>query len=102
MRTIKLTYFAKSPIITPLMHLRTLGPCQLENIDVLWVSEYQDLQETWFSDKHLIVIQRNFAGNLPLYRQIVEKAASMNLPIIYDIDDYLFDLPEDHPDRAVI
>ncbi|MCS7055083.1 MAG: glycosyltransferase [Thermoflexales bacterium] len=45
----------------------------------------------------VIFIQRDFAIYAEEYDAVVARARSAGKPIVYDIDDLLFDLPEDHP-----
>jgi glycosyltransferase involved in cell wall biosynthesis len=47
----------------------------------------------------LIVVQRDVPRDLPQYRKIVQIARQFRKPIIWEIDDLLFDLPPEHPDR---
>jgi GT2 family glycosyltransferase/glycosyltransferase involved in cell wall biosynthesis len=47
----------------------------------------------------LVVIQRDFARDFRNYEKILKQAHLLNKPIIYDLDDLLFQLPDNHPDR---
>lgn len=47
----------------------------------------------------LVLFQRDFPRFTGIYEQVVLKARSEGKPIIFDIDDLLLELPEDHPDR---
>ena len=47
-----------------------------------------------------VLIQRDFPKFIPLYGEIVARATAEGKPIIYEIDDLLFQLPEEHPYAA--
>jgi processive 1,2-diacylglycerol beta-glucosyltransferase len=44
-----------------------------------------------------VVVQREFAKAASLFNEVLARARAEGKPIIYEIDDLLFDLPEDHP-----
>jgi len=46
-----------------------------------------------------VVVQRDFPRNIAFFFDILMQAREYEIPIIYEIDDLLFDLPDDHPDR---
>lgn len=50
-----------------------------------------------FSD--IVIIQRNFPNNFSKYTQVIENARYYQKPVIFDIDDLFFFLPENHSDR---
>ncbi|HEY62049.1 MAG TPA: glycosyltransferase family 4 protein [Anaerolineae bacterium] len=49
----------------------------------------------------IVFIQRDFPKRFNSYLKIIETAKSLGKPIVYDIDDFLFFLPEKHPDRLM-
>lgn len=44
-----------------------------------------------------IIIQRDFARFYDQYKEIVKRAKSLDKPIVYEVDDLLFNMPSDHP-----
>src|SRR5690606_5648060 len=52
------------------------------------------------SQGDLIVIQRDFARDFRNYEKIIKKARQLNKPVVYDLDDLLFHLPRNHPERS--
>jgi len=50
-------------------------------------------------DTDLIIIQRDYPRDLKQYEKIVRQANFHRKPIVFEIDDYLWQLPLDHPDR---
>ena len=47
----------------------------------------------------VIVLQRDFPSAIEFYEEILAQARQKQIPVILDLDDLLFVLPEDHPDR---
>jgi len=77
-------------IISP---LRKLGICLIDglreglnNLDLI-------------KEADLVIIQRDFPRNLDAFYSIVEKSRYYNKKIVFDIDDLIFELPNDHADR---
>lgn len=52
------------------------------------------------SQADLVLIQRDFPSHLQDYDQILSTARAQSKPIVYDLDDWLLELPENHPDRV--
>lgn len=51
------------------------------------------------SQVDLVLIQRDFPSHLQDYDQVLSTARALSKPIVYDLDDWLLELPENHPDR---
>jgi glycosyltransferase involved in cell wall biosynthesis len=73
--------------------LRKLGICLidglregLDNLDLI-------------KEADLVIIHRDFPKNLDIFYSIVEKSKYYNKKIVFDIDDLIFELPNDHTDR---
>lgn len=47
----------------------------------------------------VIIIQRQFPQRFNEYQEIIKIAKSERKPVVFDLDDLLFFLPPDHPDR---
>lgn len=47
----------------------------------------------------IVILQREFPVRLDMYLRIMESAQRKGKPVLLEIDDLLFFLPEDHPDR---
>jgi dTDP-4-dehydrorhamnose reductase len=50
--------------------------------------------------KFKLHLDRIADADLDAYEEVVRKSRDLEIPILYDIDDLLIDLPEDHPDTA--
>ncbi len=80
-------------------YLRIRGPMRHLGINVIEGKENGEVFPERVSLGDLIVIQRDFARDFRNYEKIINKARSLNKPVVYDIDDLLFQLPDNHPDR---
>jgi len=80
-------------------HLRIVAPYTNAGYEIISGIENNEvkIQPIEFSD--LVIIQRNFPNNYSKYVQIIENARYYRKPVIFDIDDLFFFLPENHPDR---
>lgn len=80
-------------------YLRITAPFRQAGIEVIQgnVADSLDLEKIKQGDA--VIIQREFPCNSVIYDEIVKVAREAGKVIIYEIDDLLFDLPEDHPER---
>lgn len=80
-------------------HLRIVAPYTTAGYKIISGIENNEvkIQPIEFSD--IVIIQRNFPNNYSEYAQIIENARYYRKPVIFDIDDLFFFLPENHPDR---
>ena len=46
-----------------------------------------------------MLVQRDFPGQFDLYQQVVRAAKEEGKPLVVEMDDLLFHLPENHPER---
>ena len=79
--------------------LRVLGPAKMLGIEV--ISAYQDgeVQKDKIQTCNIFIHQRDFCKDFNAYETMVSIAHEKKVPIIFDLDDLLFELPENHPDR---
>lgn len=79
---------------------RVLAPARVLGIPVLRVIEEDgSINFQAIEEGDLIVVQRDVPRDLHLYRKVVQIARQSSKPIIWEIDDLLFELPPEHPDR---
>lgn len=83
----------------PCSHIRILGPMDHLNIKVIKGFKDSVLNLDGISVCDLVVIQRIFPRHLDLYEQVIEKARAERKIVVFDMDDFLFALPDDHPER---
>jgi processive 1,2-diacylglycerol beta-glucosyltransferase len=79
--------------------LRILGPAEAAGIKVIRGVESGVVHFERLEEGELVVFQRDFARDLDSYEKIVSLARESHKPVLMDIDDLLFELPDDHPDR---
>lgn len=80
-------------------HLRIGAPLNWAGVQVYWRRITDELKPQEIAASDLVVIQRDFPRNLTHYAEIVRLANFHRKPIVFEIDDLLWDLPPDHPDR---
>ena len=80
-------------------HLRITAPLREAGIEIIqgFVDGVPDLEKIKEGDA--VIFQREFPRNQSLYYDVVRTARSEGKYLIYEMDDLLFDLPEDHPER---
>ena len=79
--------------------LRILGPAKSSGINVIPGVENGSVHFERIVDGDLVVLQRDFPRNLDAYEKIISLAHESNKPVVFDLDDLLFELPSYHPDR---
>lgn len=81
-------------------YLRLLSPAKLLGIKVIEGRENnQNTYPERAKEGDLVFIQRDFPRDLPAYDKVLELARKQHKPVVFDIDDLLFFLPENHPER---
>jgi len=83
----------------PCAHLRARGPMSRLEIAVIEGKEDNKTYPDRVSQGDLVLIQRDFPRDINAYEKIIELAHLENKPVILDIDDLLFYLPDNHPER---
>jgi len=85
--------------VDPMGHLRLVSPLTQAGVELIQgVSNGRAIPENVLKGD-VVVIQRHFPSLYNQYREIVELARQGGKPIVYEIDDWLLGLPEEHPDR---
>ena len=83
-------------------HLRITGPYNQAGIEVIEGMVNGEARYDLIPGTDAVVIQREFPRNLPVYEQIHQVANEHYIPIIYDLDDLLFNLPGSHPEHQAM
>jgi len=84
-----------------LPQLRLIAPARQLGIPVIHGIEQGQIFVDRVSQADIVLLQRDFPRHYAEYQQVIELAHTNRTPIIYDMDDLLFELPDDHPDRAI-
>ena len=80
-------------------HLRICAPLEKNGIQVNWYQPTDDFSKINIIESDVVIIQRDFPRNLEKYLEIITQAQKYRKPVIFELDDLLWDLPPDHPDR---
>lgn len=79
--------------------IRLLGPAQQLGLRVVNGCLNGKVQIDAVNEGDIVVIQRDFSQDLNSYEKILNLAHYQNKLVILDLDDLLFELPQNHPDR---
>ncbi len=80
--------------------LRFVAPLQKAGITPIQGNPggHTDLDK--ISQADAVLIQRDFPKYLQDYERILSAARAQSKPVVYDLDDWLLELPKTHPDRV--
>lgn len=84
-------------------HIRLVGPslhpsARIKILDGCQSSNFPHLE--FFIQADAVVIQRDFPRHQDQYLAVLGWARQNGKPVIFEIDDLLYDLPQDHPEKA--
>ena len=82
-----------------LAHLRLTAPLGHANINIINGIENGEIMFDRVRDGDIVVIQRDFPREFIGYEKIINIARTEQKPVIFEFDDLLFCLPDNHPDR---
>lgn len=80
-------------------YVRVTAPCNTIGAALTAFHGDDAVSEEAIADSDLVIIQRTYPSLVENYQNVIKFADKHNKPVVFEIDDYLFDLPEDHPDR---
>jgi glycosyltransferase involved in cell wall biosynthesis len=83
----------------PCSCLRVTGPLEHLGVEVLAGNEGDTLFLDRISQADVVLIQRIFPRKTVAYNTVVQRARTEGKPVVFDLDDYLFDLPDEHPEK---
>lgn len=95
----KITVFSIANPEHAIASLRLITPLSEAGIEINWRMPHQEYYEDLLSDSDLVIIQRDFPRFVNQYIQIHSDAHRLKIPVIFELDDLLWELPEEHPDR---
>lgn len=85
--------------------LRVTGPAQRAGVRVLRGNTWHfpdgltEFSVAPIAEADLVVVQRDFPRTGDAYEQVIAAARQHNRPIVYEVDDMLWNLPDKHPGR---
>lgn len=80
-------------------YVRVTAPCRAMGAELTAFHVEDEVSEQAIADSDLVIVQRTYPSLVDNYQEVIKFAKRHNKPIVFEIDDYLFDLPEEHPDR---
>jgi len=80
-------------------HLRLAAPLRHLGLNIIYGVEKGQIFPERVSQGEIVIVQRHLPGHFDQYKQIVDIARREGKPIVYELDDMLFALPKNHPDR---
>jgi glycosyltransferase involved in cell wall biosynthesis len=80
-------------------YLRIVSPYTKAGYEIIPGLQNNEILFEPIETSDIIVIQRNFPVRYADYEKIINRARKHNKPVIFDLDDLFFHLPEHHPDR---
>jgi len=79
--------------------IRLLSPLSAAGLEVYKPKPQLDIDEAQLAECDLIIIQRNYPILFTQYTRVMKIARNKKIPVLFEIDDFLFDLPQDHIER---
>lgn len=79
--------------------LRVRAPAESAGIEVLRGNQGSQITPELVDQADLVVIQRDFPRFWTGYQEVFTRAREKQKPVIYEIDDLLLEMPEDHSHR---
>jgi len=80
-------------------YLRIVAPYTAAGYEIIPGMQNNEVNFDPIEISDLVIIQRNFPIRYADYEQIIKIARKNNKPVIFELDDLFFNLPENHPDR---
>lgn len=81
--------------------LRVVRPIEAAGLELIPGNDPGVISVERVAQADIVLLQREFPLYWEQYQQILSLARSLGKPVVYEIDDLLIDLPDDHPDRAI-
>ena len=83
--------------------LRLLGPAKMAGWEILRGYDFDDgrVHVERVDPADLVFIQRDFCRDYDTYNKILDLLERQKKPFLIDLDDNLFEIPADHPDRMI-
>lgn len=91
--------YTSAPWNHALAVLRIVAPLRNAGITPIHGNPGGQIDPEKVSKADLILIQRDFPNHIREYEEILSRARAQSKPFVLDLDDWLLELPEDHPDR---
>jgi len=94
----RLVLFSADPWDSALPVVRVRGPASAAGVEVIPGNAGDTVWLDRIAEAQIVVLQRDFP-RFAAFEAVVHQARALGKPIVYESDDLLFDLPDDHPLR---
>lgn len=96
-----LVYYGTKHVGYAVEHIRITAPYQQAGIELIdgFVDGQADIERIQLGDA--VIFHRSFPGSIENFEKFIWKARELEKPVIFEIDDLLFNLPEDHPEQKL-
>jgi glycosyltransferase involved in cell wall biosynthesis len=85
----------------PMAYLRLYAPLREAGIELVDGFNDRELNFDAINNADIVILQREFPVRYEDYQEIIKRSRQANKPVVYELDDLLFLLPESHPDRQL-
>lgn len=92
--------YTTAPWESSLAVLRIVGPAQQAGLQMIRGNDGADISLAPVSLADVVVLQRDWPRYLEAYEKITAQARTEGKPIVYETDDLLLELPENHIDKS--
>jgi hypothetical protein len=82
-------------------YLRVTAPLRQAGIEIIDGGRAGDANPDKVFYGDAVIFQREFPQFTDIFYRILDLAREANKPVIYDLDDMLFNLPDEHPEKAL-
>ena len=96
----KIVAFSADPWESCLPFVRYRGPETYTRMKVIKGNSGDDVYLEKIHEADIVLIQRDFPRFVKKWGEIVKIAREQQIGIVYEIDDLLFDLPQEHPSSS--
>ncbi|HBY06439.1 MAG TPA: hypothetical protein DEH22_01100, partial [Chloroflexi bacterium] len=96
---LRVVAYSTNSWVSPLGRLRLVDPLKQAGITLIHGTEQERIWPERVEQADIVLIQRDFPRHVQAYQEIVKRARATAKPLIFELDDLLFALPEHHPDR---
>jgi glycosyltransferase involved in cell wall biosynthesis len=100
---LKIALYSSDPWTAACVHLRLVGPAYHagSGIQVIKGTQWErELSINFQDEAQVVLIQRDFPRYETDYKQVIDWARSTGKPVIYELDDLLTELPDEHPEKG--
>ncbi|OGO62619.1 MAG: hypothetical protein A2Z45_08695 [Chloroflexi bacterium RBG_19FT_COMBO_55_16] len=91
--------YTASPWESAVVVLRVTAPAERAGLKVIKGNQGDRVTPELVSEADVVVIQRDFPRFRNAYAQVIARARTEGKPVVYEIDDLLLEMPEDHSTR---